>query len=135
MSKDIFRERLERMKEAQADYETVAATSVRELRSGSVTRVRIKTRRRHPAWDHLISLSLGIVLGCLAAAILIGLTLEASLWGPGTEWNAIMYYPAMGGLGLGPVLMVISLFVAARKPGFALFSLGYLTGLTISIFV
>jgi hypothetical protein len=41
----------------------------------------------------------------------------------------------MGGLGLGPVLMVISLFVAARKPGFALFSLGYLTGLTISIFV
>jgi hypothetical protein len=47
----------------------------------------------------------------------------------------MVYYPAMGGLVLAPLLLVVSLIVASKKPGIALFSLGYLTGMIVTLFV
>lgn len=135
MAKDAFHARLQRIQAAHADLEPIATTSVRELRTGGMTRTRARSRRKHPAWEHLVSIAFGIVLGCLAAVALAGLTLEASPWGPGTDLNAIIYYPALAGLGLAPVLIILSLFIAGKRPGFALFSLGYLTGMTVSLFV
>lgn len=134
MANDAFNARLQRIQAAHADLEPVASTSVRALRSVGMTRSRAK-RRKHPAWEHLVTIAFGIVLGCLVGVGLVGLTVEASPWGPGTDLNALVYYPAMAGLALAPVLIILSLCFASTKPGFALFSLGYLTGITVSLFV
>lgn len=135
MATDNFHARLKRINESHADLEPVSAASIRELRSVGMVRTRGKSRKRHPVWDHLVSIAFGIVLGCLAAVALIGLTLDGSPWGPGTELQNMVYYPAMGGLGLAPLLLVVSMVVASKKPGIALFSLGYLTGMTVTLFV
>jgi hypothetical protein len=134
MATDNFRARLERIQQAHDQYEPVAATSVRMLQSSAPV-LRRKIKKRHPIMEHLVSMSLGIVLGCLAALFLYGLTSETSLWGPGSAWYDLAYFPAIGAMALAPVLMIISLFVAAKRPGFALFSLGYLTGLVVTLFV
>lgn len=137
MATDNFHARLERIQKAQ---EHAPATKLPSFRTPGVAGVaatgRVKRRRRrHPIMEHLMSAAFGLVLGGLIAVALIGLSLESATWGPGTPWHDIAFYPIMGGLALAPVLMFVSLLVAARRPGFALFSLGYLSGVVIPLFV
>ena len=54
---------------------------------------------------------------------------------PGTELNEVMFLPSLGGLALAPLLMLASLFLASKRPGFALFSLSYLTGLIVTMMI
>ncbi len=91
--------------------------------------------RRHPIMDHLVATAIGGVLGSVVAVALMGLSMESAPWGPGTDWYDMVYYPAMGGLALAPLLMLTAVIVAARRPGFALFSLGYLSGIVVPLIV
>jgi hypothetical protein len=76
-----------------------------------------------------------MVMGALAAVAQIGHSIDGSPWGPGSQWHDLAVYPIMGSLAMAPVLILISLLVATRRPGFALFSLGYLSGVVIPLFI
>ncbi|MBW4708759.1 hypothetical protein KX928_13300 [Roseobacter sp. YSTF-M11] len=105
---------------------------IRALRSQPIPRAaKSGGRKRFAIFDHSLAIAFGSVLGCIAAVVLAGLTSENSPWGPGTELNQTMFLPALGGLGLAPLLMLASVFVASKKPGFALFSLSYLSGMIV----
>ncbi len=132
-----FQERLERIQKAHADAPQSVHANIRAPGiAGIAASARVKSRRRrHPIMEHLVSTSLGIVLGCLVAVALVGLSSEDALWGPGTPLHDFVFYPTMGGLALAPVLMLFAVLTAARKPGFALFSLGYLSGIVIPLFL
>jgi hypothetical protein len=94
-----------------------------------------RRRRRHPVMDHVMSISFGLVLGCLVAVALIGLSVESSPWGPGTNLHDISYYPIMAALAAAPLLMLLSIFSAASRPGFALFSLAYISGIVTPLVI
>ncbi len=135
MAPASFHARIERIQQAQSQTRVAAPKSVREPGAASIAAsLRVKRRRsRSPIREHLSSLALGSVMGCLAAVAQIGLNYEGSPWGPGTQWNELAMYPIMAGLALAPVLMLMSVFLASKKPAFALFSLGYLSGLVIPL--
>lgn len=137
MATASFHARLARIERAQAQSEQAMVTSFRTPGVSGVkaTRAAKRHRRRHPMMEHLMSILFGLVLGCLAAVALLGLSLENSPWGPGTAWHDIAYYPAMAGLGLAPLLIILSLFKASSRPGFALFSLAYLSGIIVPLFI
>lgn len=82
-----------------------------------------------------MSAALGIVLGALLSAGFVGLSQEGALWGPLTVWNDIVYYPVMIGFGVAPLFLIVSVFVASRRPSFALFSLGYASGITVPLII
>lgn len=132
-----FHARLERIQKAQeaaapraktASFRTPGVAGVGALR-------RKKMRRRHPVTDHLFSIAMGLVLGALLTVGFIGLSQEGAPWGPGTTWNEFVYYPILAGFGLAPLLLAVSLVVASRRPGFALFSLSYLSGIVVPLFL
>lgn len=128
-----FQARLERIQASQTD---LTPTKPQPVRTQGVASVRVASeKRRSPIRDHFVSLLLGLVLGALAAVALIGLTFENSPWALGTPWHDVVYYIAMAGLGAAPILMLLSLFMATRRPGFALFSLGYLSGVMVPMFL
>lgn len=131
-----FQARLQRIQAAQEQAPAPKSTSFRSPGVAGVAATRqVKRRRRNPIKEHLVSTIFGLILGCLVAVALLGLSMESAPWGPGTDLNQLVYYPVMGGLGLAPILMLLSLVVASRKPGFALFSLGYLTGIMVPLFI
>ncbi|MFK7744022.1 MAG: hypothetical protein AB8B47_03120 [Roseobacter sp.] len=129
-----FQDRIQRIQAAQAETAQQKDPPVRAQGVASIA-ASSRVKRRHPIKEHFVSVIFGLMLGGLVAVLLIGLTFEGAPWGPGTPWNALAYYPAIGGLALAPVLMLFSLFLAARRPGFALFSLGYLSGVVIPLFI
>lgn len=137
MSTANFHDRIERIQRAHAQAPVSKPVSFRTKGAAGVaaSQSRLKLRRRTTLRDHILSLAFGVVLGALVAVALIGLSMEGTLWGPGTVWHDIAYYPTMAGLGLSPVLMLVSLFTAARRPGFALFSLGYLSGIAVPLMI
>lgn len=131
-----FHARLERIQKSQnRNAAPLRNVPVRELGSHmpGATPAGMIRRRRHPVIEHLRALCGGALLGSLAAVTNVGLTWEGSPWGPGTELNGIIWWPAMGSLGLAAVLMLASLILASRRPGFALFSLGYLSALMLAL--
>ena len=132
-----FQERLQRIEKAQAGVPEPVRANIRAPGiAGIAASNRVKRRRRrHPIMDHMVSTSLGIVLGCLVAVALVGLSSTEALWGPGTPLHDFVYYPTMGGLALAPLLMLVAMLTAARRPGFALFSLGYLSGIVVPLFM
>jgi hypothetical protein len=137
MATASFQARLERIQNAQAQTGQVPVTSFRAAGATGVqaaTAVK-RNRNRSQLMEHMKSIVLGLVLGCLVAVALIGLSVENSPWGAGTDWHTLVFYPAMGGLGLAPLLLLVSLFNASSRPGFALFSLGYLTGIVVPLFI
>ncbi|MGC3937082.1 hypothetical protein ACOTTU_04695 [Roseobacter sp. EG26] len=129
-----FQARLDRINKAHRGFAPARdKLPIRSLRSQPIPRsVKTAGRKRFALFDHSLAMAMGSMLGCLAAVLLTGLTSENSPWGPGTEWNELVFLPALGGLALAPVLMLASLFLASRKPGLALFSLSYLTGLVVA---
>ncbi|WP_227267936.1 hypothetical protein [Roseobacter weihaiensis] len=137
MATDNFHARLERIQKTQQHAPISKPSSFRTPGvAGIAAAGRVKRRRRrHPVMEHLMSVAFGIVSGGLIAVALIGLSLQGGPWGPGTPWHDIAFYPIMAGLALAPLLMCVSLLVASRRPGFALFSLGYLSGVVIPLFV
>lgn len=130
-----FHARIERIQKAHAQAAAPKITSVREPGIASIAASLGPKRRRHPIKEHLTSLSLGVVMGTLAAVAQIGHSIEGSPWGPGSQWYDLAFYPIMGCLAVAPILILLSLFLAARRPGFALFSLGYLSGVMIPLFI
>ncbi|MCV3270986.1 hypothetical protein [Roseobacter sinensis] len=132
-----FHARIERINRAHEGLAPAREKApIRALRSQPVPKaIRRKARRRLRIFDHLQPIALGSVLGALAAVMLTGLTSENSPWGPGTELNQMMFLPSLGALALAPLLMLASLVVASKRPGFALFSLSYLTGLVVTMMI
>lgn len=132
-----FQARIERINRAHKGLAPAREKApIRALRSQPVPmKLRKASRRRFAIFDHIQPIAMGSVLGCIAAVMLTGLTSENSPWGPGTELNEMVFLPALGGLALAPILMIASLFLASKKPGFALFSLSYLTGLVIAMMI
>ena len=130
-----FHARIARIQKAHQDIPVTTAKSVREPGIAAIALSRKSSRRRSPVRDHLVSLSLGLVLGALAAVLQIGHQMESSPWGPESDWHALAFYPILGCLALAPLLLLMSLFLVNRRPGFALFSLGYLSGVVIPLFV
>ncbi|WP_300029816.1 hypothetical protein [uncultured Roseobacter sp.] len=137
MANDIFYARLERIRQSQQLATPTRAVPIRELSSTmpGATPAGMANQQRHPAFAHLRALFFGTVLGIVAAVALIGLSWEGSPWTAGTEYYNYVFWPAMGGLAMGGILILASMMVAARKPGFALFSLGYLSGLIVCLMV
>ncbi|WP_300057937.1 hypothetical protein [uncultured Roseobacter sp.] len=133
MATSGFQARIERINRAHQSIAPAREKApIRALRSQPVPRaIRRKARRRGRIFDHFQPIALGSVLGALAAVMLAGLTSENSPWGPGTDLNQVMFLPSLGALALAPLLMLLSLFLASKRPGFALFSLSYLTGLVV----
>ena len=131
-----FYARLERIEKAQAEAPRSKPVSFRTPGVAGIGALREKrARRRHPITDHLLSIAFGLVLGVLLTVGFIGLSYENSLWGPGTPWHDIAQYPVMAGFALGPLLLFLSLWLASSRPGFALFSLSYVTGIVIPMFI
>ncbi|WP_299864464.1 hypothetical protein [uncultured Roseobacter sp.] len=132
-----FQARIERINRAHEGLAPARAkTPIRALRSQPVTMsARRAGRRRLSIFDHMQSMALGSVLGCIVAVLLTGLASENSPWGPGTDLNEMLFLPALAGLALAPILMLVSLFLASKRPGFALFSLSYLSGLVITMLI
>ena len=135
MATSNFHARIERIQKAHAQTAAPKVSSVREPGLASIAASLGPKRRRHPIKEHLTSLSLGMVMGALAAVAQIGHSIDGSPWGPGSQWHELAVYPIMGSLAMAPVLILISLLVATRRPGFALFSLGYLSGVVIPLFI
>ncbi|MEM1075803.1 MAG: hypothetical protein AAGI36_15185 [Pseudomonadota bacterium] len=133
-----FHARLERIQKAQAQAPAAKTADFRAQGAAGIAasrNIRRIRRQRRPIMDQLVNTSLGVLLGALVAVALIGLSMEGSLWGPGTVWHDIAYYPTLAALGLAPLVMLISLFTASSRPGFALFSLGYLSGIVVPLFI
>lgn len=130
-----FHARIERIQKAQASVQAPTVKSVRDPGIAAIAASRRGKRRRHPIRDHLTSLSLGIVLGALAAVLQIGHEMEGMPWGPGTDYHALATWPILASLALAPFLILMSVVLATRRPGFALFSLGYLSGVVVPLFV
>ncbi|MGD9293260.1 MAG: hypothetical protein PVI41_00130 [Roseobacter sp.] len=137
MATASFHARLERIQNAQAQSGQATVPGFHAPAAAGVQTAQTvkRPRRRSPLLEHIKSIFFGLALGCLVAVALIGLSLENSPWGPGTDWHAVAFYPTMAGLGLAPLLLLISLFNATSRPGFALFSLGYLTGIVVLLFI
>lgn len=136
MSTANFHSRIERIQKAQELAPDVKTTNFREPGvAGVAAATNVKRRQRHPVMAHMLAVAFGIIFGGLVAVALMGLTFEGSPWGPGTQWREIVYFPTMAGMALAPTLMIISLFVASRRPGVALFSLGYLSGIVVTLLV
>lgn len=135
MATTNFQARIDRINRAHQGMAPARAKApIRALKSQPVPMtMQRQPRKRFAIFDYFQPIAIGSVLGCIAAVLLTGLTSENSPWGPGTELNQMMFLPALGGLALAPVLMLASLFLASKKPGFALFSLSYLTGLVITM--
>ena len=129
-----FHARIARIQKAHQNVPVTTAKSVRDPGVAAIALSR-KSSRRSPVRDHLVSLSLGLVLGALAAVLQIGHQMEDAPWGPGSDWHALAFYPILGCLALAPLLLLMSLFLVNRRPGFALFSLGYLSGVVIPLFL
>ena len=106
-----------------------APKSVREGGVASVAAVMQPKKPRNALKDNLLSLIIGIMLGGLAAVMFIGLSMESSPWGPDTAFHSAVQYATLASFGMAPVLMLVGVIVATKRPGFALFSLGYITAL------
>lgn len=135
MTTNNFQSRLDRIQKSHAQAPAPKAVGVRESGVAAIAASQRvpRSRPRHPIMEHLFATGTGGLLGCLIALALIGLSMATSPWGPGTPWYNLVYYPIMGGLALAPLLMLASMMVAARQPGFALFSLGYLSGIVLPL--
>ncbi len=136
MANEVFHARIERIQRAHAK---AAAPSNATFRTPGIAGVAaaqgFKRRARNPIREHLASIAFGLVLGCLVAVGLIGLSQDGTSWATGTPWHDIVYYVTMAGLALAPVMVLVSMMVAARRPAFALFSLGYLSGVVVPLFL
>ncbi len=130
-----FQERIERIQKAHQGIPEPRVQSVRAPGMAAVAAARRPKRRNNPVREHMNALSMGIVLGTLAAVAQLGHEMEGAPWGPGGEWYAFATLPILGSLALAPILLLMSLIIATRRPGFALFSLGYLSGIIIPLFV
>lgn len=130
-----FHERIERIQRAQQSMPEPTVQSVRSPGVAAIAAARRPKPRRSPIRDHMQSLSIGIVLGTLAAVAQIGHGMEGAPWGPGGDWYAYATLPILASLALAPFLLLMSLMLASRRPGVALFSLGYLSGIIIPLFV
>lgn len=130
-----FHARIQRIQKSHQNMPVATTTSVREPGIAAIAATRQSRRRRSPLRDHLVSLLLGLVLGGLAAVLQIGHQMEGAPWGPGGDWNDLAFYPIVGCLALAPLLILLSLFLVNRRPGFALFSLGYLSGVVVPLFI
>ena len=88
-----FHARLERIHKAQAQMPEVSRSSIRAPGiAGIAASNRIKRRRRHPIKDHVLSTAFGIVLGCLVAVALVGLSSQEALWGVATPLHDSVSY-------------------------------------------
>ena len=124
-----FHARIERIQKAQQQMAQPASKPVREGGVASVAAVMQPKKRRSAFKDNMLSLVIGIMLGGLAAVMFIGLSMESSPWGPETDLNDAVQYVTLASFGMAPVLMLIAVIVASKRPGFALFSLGYISAL------
>ncbi len=125
-----FQARIERIQNAQNNAPMTKKASFRTPGIGGVAAVmQTKRRRRHPVRDHITSIALGLVIGGLLGVLLMGLSMEGAPWGPAGQFHTIAYYATMGGLGLAPLLVFLSVIMATKRPGFALFTLAYVTGI------
>lgn len=135
MATSNFHARLERIEKAQAGVPASKSAHFRTPGIAGVAAIkRGKLRKRNPLKDHVLSLAIGVVMGALMTVGFIGLSQETSFWGPGTTLNDYVYYPIMAGLALSPVFLIAALIFASRKPGFAIYALGYVTGIVIPLF-
>ncbi|WP_298836088.1 hypothetical protein [uncultured Roseobacter sp.] len=137
MANDVFYARLERIQQSQQQAMPTRSVPIRQMSATmpGASPAGMISQRQHPVFAHLKALFIGTVLGVIAAIALIGLSWEGSPWAAGTGYHDYVFWPAMAGLAMGGVLILISLVVASRRPAFALFSLGYLSGLIISLIV
>ncbi|MGA9252956.1 MAG: hypothetical protein WBV71_10985 [Roseobacter sp.] len=127
-----FQARIERIQRGQANVPVQNTKNFRTTgMSGVAAATPAKRRRRSPIRDHLVSIALGIVLGALVSAVSIGLSMENTPWGPNSAYHGLAYYASVGGFGLAPMFVLISLVTAASRPGFALFSLAYISGIAV----
>lgn len=135
MATASFQARIERIEKSQAAAPQAKPQNFRTPGMAGVQAVRAPQRRyrRHPIMDHMVAVAFGIVLGCLVSVAFWGLNMQGMPWGPGGPWHNLVYYPIIGSLGAGPLLMLMSVFVAAKRPAFALFSLGYITGIAVTL--
>ncbi|MEM6887831.1 MAG: hypothetical protein AAF636_06785 [Pseudomonadota bacterium] len=133
MSKSSFEERLQRIHAANGNMEMVMDLPVRSRAEGGGPTVMRRRRRRNPLRVHFMNLLTGMMAGGIGAVLLLGLTLDSSPWGPGTDLNELIYWPAMGALAAAPLLILAAILKASARPGFAIFALGYLTGLMVPV--
>jgi hypothetical protein len=129
MTTASFEARLKRIHDAHGDMEIVPAIPLRTGGSSGTMPVMRRRKRRHPLRAPFFAALVGLLAGAAGALLLLGLTSDTSPWGPGTEGYERAYWPAMAALALAPLLTLVSVFQAATRPRFALFSLGYLIGL------
>ena len=128
-----FHARIERIQKAQASMAAPPTKPVREPGVASVIATKKQRKRRNPVKDTLMSLIFGVILGCLVSVLHVGLSMEDSAWGPGTALHDILQYPALVGLASAPALMISAVFVAAKRPAYALFALGYISGAALPL--
>jgi len=130
MATSNFHARLKRIEQSQS---TVPQATIAHFRTpgvaGVATAKRRKPRARLLVPDHLFSIAIGLVMGALLTVAFIGLGQENAPWGPGTWWQGVLFYPIMAGFALAPIFLVAALLLASRKPAFALYALGYITGI------
>lgn len=134
MATTNFHARLERIQRAQAAAPSAKPAHFRTPGMAGIGALkRKKLRKRHPVTDHFFSIAIGIVLGALITVGFIGLTDPNSPWGVETRWHDILYFPIMAGFALAPVFLIAALILASRRPGFALYALGYVSGIVIPL--
>jgi hypothetical protein len=129
MATASFEARLKRIHDAHGDMEIVPQMPLRTRSSPGAMPVMRRRKRRHPLRAPVLATVAGVLSGGIGAVLLLGITSDTSPWGPGTTLYERAYWPAMAALALAPLLILLSVFQAAARPRFALFSLGYLGGL------
>jgi len=131
-----FQARIERIQRAQTNAPVQTTKNFRAPgMAGVAAATAVKRRRRSPLKDHIVSIALGFVLGALISVLSIGLSMENTPWGPNSGYNNLVHYATLGGFGLAPFIVVISIFTASSRPGFALFSLAYISGIAVPLFL
>lgn len=131
-----FHARIERIQNGKASVPVQNNKNFRKSgASGVAAATAVKRRRQSPLRDHVVSVALGLLLGALLCVVSIGLSMESTPWGPDSAYHTIAYYATLGGFGLTPILVLISVMTASKRPGFALFSLAYISGIAVTFFL
>ncbi len=132
MAATTFEERLARIEQKRPATPEFTPTRFAGLTKPAKPK---RVRQTGGVGKNLVSMATGILLGILMGVLIQGSVLPESPWGPGTEYNRILGYAGLGGLLLSLPMVLLSVYMRGRRPGFFFFSVAYAVGVIATVLI